>query len=179
MIFISCVLPACGLLGTADETRDMTRKLQADFSETKDLAKRIMGDLKRAPNSSLTSKLRQMFKSEMSKLQKLQPDIAALENRFMNARKSAGHAGGDPSSPEGKAQLSQALQENQIDIQFLEYNEKDIAQRHNDILAIEQSASEVFEMFKDVQELVNEQQEGIDMIEVRVCVYVCVCVYVY
>jgi len=50
-------------------------------------------------------------------------------------------------------------------IEFLEYNADDIEHRKKDIQILEQDVREVGEMFKDLNVLVNEQQVNIDVIE--------------
>lgn len=44
----------------------------------------------------------------------------------------------------------------------------EIEERHQDILALEQQIHEVFELFKDLATLVDQQQESLDVIENRV-----------
>jgi len=45
------------------------------------------------------------------------------------------------------------------------YNEAEIARRHEHVLAIERDAQEIFEMYKELKGLVNEQQASIDIID--------------
>jgi len=91
--------------------------------------------------------------------------IEAREREIMSAMGSdatTDDGGGENLTQEEKRQL---LQEKNIDAQFLEYNEQDIARRHQEILNIERDAIEILEMFKDMRALVMEQKEGLDNIE--------------
>jgi len=68
-------------------------------------------------------------------------------------------------SDDQKRQRMQQLQDQQIDQQFTVYNEAEIARRHEHVLQIERDAQEIFEMYKDLKDLVNEQQASIDIID--------------
>jgi len=64
-----------------------------------------------------------------------------------------------------RRQKQQQLRDQNIDSQFLAYNEAEISRRHEHVLAIERDALEIFEMYKDLKALVNEQQGSIDIID--------------
>jgi len=151
-------------LGTrADaETRS---KLSKEREDTANLIKKIIGALRvHKGNKEVAQKLTKELEAELTKFDDVCKRIEARERDIMSAM------GSDATTDDGGENLTQEekvqrLQEKNIDAQFLEYNEQDIARRHQEILNIERDAIEILEMFKDMRALVMEQKEGLDNIE--------------
>jgi len=152
-------------LGTrADaETR---AKLSKEREDTTNLIKKIIGALRDGKgNKEMAQRLTKELETELNKFDDVCKRIENREREIMSAM------GSDATSEEGggeeltQEEKRQKLQEKNIDAQFLEYNEQDIARRHQEILAIERDAIEILEMFKDMRALVMEQKEGLDQIE--------------
>jgi syntaxin 7 len=62
-------------------------------------------------------------------------------------------------------QQQQQVSAAELDIQFIEYDVEELEKRQREIGQIEQDVLEVSEMYKDLQLMVNEQQENIDSID--------------
>jgi len=139
-------------------------KLTKEREDTTKLIKKIIGALRDGKgNKEILQKLAKELEPELNKFEDVCKRIENREREIMTAM-------GSDASVEEDNQLTQEekvqrLQEKNIDSQFLEYNEQDIARRHQEILAIERDAVEILEMFKDMRALVMEQKEGLDSIE--------------
>jgi len=151
-------------LGTRQDA-EIRSKLSKEREDTTALIKKIIGALRdRKGNKELAQKLTKELETELNKFEDVCKRIETREREIMTAM------GSDATQAEDDKDLSQEekrqkLQEKNIDAQFLEYNEQDIARRHQEILAIERDAVEILEMFKDMRALVMEQKEGLDVVE--------------
>jgi len=115
-------------------------------------------------NKDVLQKLTKELEPELNKFDDVCKRIENREREIMTAMGSDA-TGGEEEQNLSQEEKRQKLQEKNIDAQFLEYNEQDIARRHQEILAIERDAIEILEMFKDMRALVMEQKEGLDVIE--------------
>jgi len=149
-------------MGSSYDTPETRTRLTKDREETTKLIKKIIGALRENRNKELAKKLTKELETELNKFEDVCKKIEIREREIMTAMGSEGTDEEEQLSPEEK---KQKLQEKNIDAQFLEYNEQDIARRHQEILAIERDAVEILEMFKDMRALVMEQKEGLDVIE--------------
>jgi len=151
-------------LGTSSDNEEFRSRLTKDREDTTKLIKKIIGALRQNKgNKEVAQNLTRDLETELNKFDDVCKRIEAREREIMTAM-------GSDATQEDDTGLSQEekiqrLQEKNIDAQFLEYNEQDIARRHQEILQIERDAVEILEMFKDMRALVMEQKEGLDVIE--------------
>jgi len=151
-------------LGTSSDNAEFRSRLTKDREDTTKLIKKIIGALRQNKgNKEVAQNLTRELETELNKFDDVCKRIEAREREIMTAM-------GSDATQEEEVGLSteekkQRLQERNIDSQFLEYNEQDIARRHQEILQIERDAVEILEMFKDMRALVMEQKEGLDVIE--------------
>jgi len=55
-----------------------------------------------------------------------------------------------------------------IDVNLLDFNEKEIAHRHQHITQIEEEVNDVLKMYQEMKYFVNQQEEGINRIEIHI-----------
>ncbi|KAJ3170575.1 hypothetical protein HDU88_008476 [Geranomyces variabilis] len=182
--------------GTAKDTSDMRHRLHTMTEDTRDLVRQTGGDLKQilaqgkgTPSGSSPRRGREEegYAERQKKMatQKLQKDFEEVLKRFQGVSKlaveksreyvamaKAAHAGelsqgesDDESAPlmSGDQRQQLAVLDNEID-----FNEALINEREQDLKGIEQSISEVNEIFRDLGTMVHEQQYMLDNIESNV-----------
>jgi len=155
-------------LGTPGRDTEAFRKELAANHETITVAqKSIMQDIKalganinRAPrgDQQVFQEQQRRFTDEYNRYIDLTKKISAKSANAENRRADT-YSGG----MQGDAQ--EQIQEGGMDIQFLQFREEEVTQRHQGILQLERDAGELLDMFKDMQTLVNQQQVGLDIIE--------------
>jgi len=151
-------------LGTRSDAETRS-KLTKEREDTTKLIKKIIGALRDGKgNKEVAQKLTKELETELNRFDDVCKKIENREREIMTAMGSDAVAAEEDKGLT-QEEKRQKLQEKNIDAQFLEYNEQDIARRHQEILAIERDAVEILEMFKDMRALVMEQKEGLDVIE--------------
>jgi len=153
-------------LGTKSDTSDGRSRYQKEEKAATALIKEIIKNMKAYKGSGeVIQRLRADFDAEMAKFQELSQKTEDKERAIMTAMGADATVAEEGLSDDQKRSRHQQQQDQQIDAQFLVYNEAEISRRHEHVLAIERDAHEIFEMYKDLKTLVNEQQVGIDVIE--------------
>jgi t-SNARE complex subunit (syntaxin) len=145
-------------LGTAGDTKELRSKMGKDRNDAKKLCQTIMQKFKQnqGGNKQLMGKLQDSFETELKKFNSVAKDIEAKEREVVAAinhrRDSLGAGGGEDDGQ---------MEEN---VQFLEYDVEDLQRRSDGIKQIEKDVQEVSEMFHDLHELVQDQQQNLDII---------------
>jgi hypothetical protein len=160
-------------MGTKADDTEFRGGLKEERKRAHKLAKAIIRSISENSNADkqIMAKLRRQFDSEFQKFQQLSTQIENKEKEIITAMGSVAEGSDDDLRKPGSSVVQpgdhsqRQQQEGNIDIQFLEYNEAEIKRRHENVLQIERDAVEVFEMYKDMQTLVGEQQESIDVID--------------
>jgi hypothetical protein len=157
------------MMGTKQDTSEARARYTKEERACAALIKEIIKMIKSYQGTSEFIKdLRQDFDIEVSKFQELSSKTETRERAIMTAM------GADATmvseelsglSDDQKKQRMQQIQDQKIDSQFMVYNEAEIARRHEHVMAIERDALEIFEMYKELKGLVNEQQASIDIID--------------
>jgi syntaxin 7 len=75
---------------------------------------------------------------------------------------------GGPTHSVGQQQGQITVQQSGVDIQFLQFKEEEVNQRHEGILQIERDTLELLDMFQDLDTLTKQQQANIDIIATNV-----------
>lgn len=123
----------------------------------------------------ILTKLSKQFEEQLGRFRDIETQMSRKRSASLSDRTpllgSGGGAGnsGVRAVEEGQSQ-AQLLQQQQqqVDIQFLEYDLEEIEQRHQAIQQIEVDIQEISEMFKDLHALVQEQGESLDVIETNI-----------
>lgn len=174
-------------IGTKADTADFRDRMHKDQTEATELVKNIMNNIKKANQDSRVDKtmiqqLSNNFKREFQTFQRLQDQLDSKQIQVIN---SVQHKRNSNSSKQqsildidsnynynnnnnnnttnNQYSNQQLLSDEQF--QFSEYNAEEIERRTVEIHKIERQVGEVAEMFRDLQELVNQQQEHIDIID--------------
>jgi syntaxin 7 len=157
------------MMGTKSDTSEARARYTKEEKACAALIKDIIKMIKSYQGSSdFIKDLRQDFDIEVGKFQELSQKTENRERAIMTAM------GADATliqeelgglDDDQKKQRMQQIQDQKIDSQFMVYNEAEIARRHEHVLAIERDAQEIFEMYKELKGLVNEQQASIDIID--------------
>jgi syntaxin 7 len=88
-------------------------------------------------------------------------------DRSILAASETHHTGG-PTHSVGQQQGQITVQQSGVDIQFLQFKEEEVNQRHEGILQIERDTLELLDMFQDLDTLTKQQQANIDIIATNV-----------
>jgi syntaxin 7 len=152
-------------IGTKADTPESRAKMTKERNEIKKLCKTLMVSLKQnqGGDKQVLDKLTNQFQAELEKFTKVSKAIEQREKEVVIAiehNHEQEEYGGSP----GLGAQGQ-LMEQDIDAHLLEYDVNELQRRQEGIQAIAQDVQEVSEMFKDLQLLVNEQQETLDVIE--------------
>jgi len=159
-------------LGTKGDSADFRLGLEKDMKTANRTAKQLTEDIKEYKGSD-RKRLAQEFSKEWKRYQtvgeqintKSNAIVRVMEKREGKAASSMAASPGAMSEGAGSSDSQMLAQEEQErDIEFLEYDVVEIENRHQRILELERGVVEVAEMFKDIQMLVDEQQHGIDII---------------
>lgn len=168
------------LLGTRRETDRVRERVQDLLSETGDGFKEVGEGLKKVqawhdlgPSQKYTSgKLNQEFRASLTEFQGLQKQ-ALEKQRASNQAAKAALDEAAPTSPGGTAlhggqqqlqqQAPQLADQSEVDFQ-----ESLIIERESEIIQIEQSVSELNELFRDVATMVHDQGQTLDIISENV-----------
>jgi len=144
-------------LGTAGDTKELRSKMNKDRDEAKKLCQTIMRKLKdnKGGNKQMMAKLQENFESELKKFNAVTKDIEKKEREVVAA---INHRRESIGSPEDDGQVSEES------VQFLEYDVEELQKRSDGIKQIERDVQEVSEMFRDLHELVQDQQQNLDVI---------------
>eukprot|EP00457_Paulinella_chromatophora_P012691 gb/GEZN01012920.1/.p1 GENE.gb/GEZN01012920.1/~~gb/GEZN01012920.1/.p1 ORF type:complete len:252 (+),score=65.77 gb/GEZN01012920.1/:75-830(+) len=155
-------------LGTAGDNNSHRSRMKTEEKACSKLVKMIITQLKQAKSAGkdagLISKLAGQFDEEYSKFRNLTIRTENKEREIMTAMGSENKPVSEM-DPHEREQHEQMLRDRHINAQFLQYDEAEIAKRHEHVLAIESDALEILAMYKDMKELVDEQQESFDTIE--------------
>ncbi|KAI9867202.1 MAG: hypothetical protein M1813_009480 [Trichoglossum hirsutum] len=167
-----------GILGTKKDTERVRQRVHDLLNETREGFKDVGEGVKKVqawenvnPSQKYTQeKLSREFKSALTEFQTTQRHALEKQRQSATAARSAldeqdaSHEGGGEHG--GSSQLQQQQQEqlrlaSQDDVDF---QESLIIEREQEIRVIEQSVSELNELFRDLGTIVTEQGEQLDMI---------------
>eukprot|EP00808_Paulinella_micropora_P018799 g38362.t1 len=155
-------------LGTAGDNNSHRTRMKAEEKACAKLVKTIITQLKQAKasgkDSGLVSKLAAQFDEEYTKFSNLTVRTENKEREIMTAMGSENKPVSEM-TPQEREQHEQMLRDRHINAQFLQYDEAEIAKRHEHVLAIESDALEILAMYKDMKELVDEQDQNFTTIE--------------
>jgi len=155
-------------MGTKSDTADQRSRMKKEEKDCTKIIKEIIILIKQnsAGDRQVMSRLTKEFDQELNKFQELCRRTEAKEKEIMQAMGAdATVEDVENMSDDQKRHRQQQVLDQNIDEQFLEYNEAEIERRHKHILAIEKDALEILEMYKDMKTLVEEQQVNIDVID--------------
>lgn len=156
-----------GKLGTRSDNADLRAKMASLRVEAKDICKRTLHALResahaRGTNSSVQRRLQKQFQQQLDKFQRINREIERKEQQIV-AVMSHSAAGSSPIA--GMTDEEQLTAQQEIDVQFQVYDLEEIRRKEQGIRKIEKDVTEIAEMFRDLDTLVNEQQDNIDLIE--------------
>jgi syntaxin 7 len=170
------------LLGTRKETDRVRERVQDLLQETGDGFKEIGEGVKKAqswhdmgPSQKYTSgKLGQEFRASLNEFQVLQKQALSKQKASANAARVALDSeavGAEGAAGMGSQPQQQLLQQDQIrlaDQSEVDFQEALIIERESEIRNIEQSVSELNELFRDVATMISDQGNQLDTIDVNV-----------
>lgn len=156
-----------GKLGTRSDTPDLRAKLSTLRGEAKDLCKRTLQALRdsshdRGTNSSVQRRLQKQFQAQLDKFQRINREIERKEQQIVAVMS---HSAQGSSPIAGMTDEEQLVAQQEVDVQFQVYDLEEIRRKEQGIRNIEKDVTEIAEMFRDLDTLVNEQQDNIDTIE--------------
>jgi syntaxin 7 len=170
------------LLGTRKETDRVRERVQDLLQETGDGFKEIGEGVKKVqswhdmgPSQKYTSgKLGQEFRASLNEFQALQKQALSKQKASASAARVALDSealGAEGVAGSGSQQQQQLLQQDQIrlaDQSEVDFQESLIVERESEIRNIEQSVSELNELFRDVATMISDQGNQLDTIDVNV-----------
>ncbi|KAF1820132.1 t-SNARE [Dissoconium aciculare CBS 342.82] len=170
------------LLGTKKETDRVRERVQDLLQETGDGFKEIGEGVKKvqswhdmSPSQKYTSgKLGQEFRASLNEFQAIQKQALQKQKASASAARTALDSEAGPTadaSGGGSGQQQQLLQQDQIrlaDQSEVDFQESLIVERESEIRNIEQSVSELNELFRDVATMISDQGNMLDTIDVNV-----------
>jgi len=165
-------------MGTKADTSDFRSRLEKDLRDVNSLAKDLLRSLNdnRGADQEMMKRLTQDFTREFKKFQQLNEQIKSKDSQIMRAMSHRERSNSDLSGSsyrddrdhfanlQQQQQRQAGLQEQEVDIEFLEYDAEEIENRHQRIQDIERDVLEVNEMFRDLQAIVHDQGETINVI---------------
>ncbi|KAK0263300.1 SNAP receptor [Friedmanniomyces endolithicus] len=168
-----------GLLGTKRETDRVRERVQDLLSETGDSFKDVGEGLRKVaawhdlgPSQKYTQgKLNQEFKASLTEFQGLQRQALEKQRASATAAKAALDQDGDSltaTTDAGQQQLQQQEAPRLANQDEVEYQETLIQTRETEIQQIENSVSELNELFRDVAHMVHDQGGQLDVISENV-----------
>ncbi|KAH0559050.1 hypothetical protein GP486_004357 [Trichoglossum hirsutum] len=167
------------LLGTKKDTERVRERVHDLLNETREGFKDVGEGVKKVqawenvnPSQKYTQeKLSREFKSALTEFQTTQRHALEKQRQSATAARTAldeqeaSHEGGD--EPGSSSQLQQQQQQEQLRLASqddVNFQESLIIEREQEIRVIEQSVSELNELFRDLGTIVTEQGEQLDMI---------------
>jgi len=148
-------------IGTEEDHGNFRNQLTTKRNDAKQLCQTLFTQFKEntSGNKREFQKLSKQFEQAAEKFKEISQKLEKREREVVAAaslRESS-------EIPSGNVQFQQAQQQD-LGIQFLEYDVQDIEQRQEGIQQIERDILEVCEMMKDLKTLVDNQQEDLDTI---------------
>lgn len=156
-----------GKIGTSSDTPSFRDKLEDERTGGQKLCKIIMMSLKdvqrQDSNSKTIHKLAAQFRTALTTYQGVSEEVerrskAVVVTMSQNSRES-------PLTEAERQNMYQQEQDMKISMQFQAYDVEEVEKRQQAAVRIEQDVVEVAEMFKDLNILVNEQQDQLDTID--------------
>jgi len=157
-------------IGTKADNHEFLSQLNEERTTTTQLVKEIIAGIKNntGADRQVLHRLSSQFDKELKKYQSLVEQIESKEKTVLKAveqRDERKRSISDvSSSPESSSSRGPSHVQVQIE-DFLEFDAEEIEARHHQIKQLETDVIEVAEMYRDLQQLVTEQQESIDVIE--------------
>jgi syntaxin 7 len=153
-------------IGTNADNDQFQSNLRRELDASNRLSKEIITLLKQGGNSYENQEQQRRFTAAFNRLNDISQRVTRSQRNVVNGGQTDGVGAGGYQSGAAPDQIQ--VQEQGIDIQFLQFREDELNQRHEGVLQLERDAREVLEMFLDMQELTAKQQEGLDVISSNV-----------
>ena len=172
-------------LGTPADNSHFRDVMHEDQISSSGHVKQLLSSLQEAKpllDSTQYTRLSLQLDAQYRRYQKLQQQIDAKQKTLLaqhsngtaydddDARTrlhSNGHGGheyGTTGQHQPQPQPQQQVQEEEEDVQFTEWEHEEVVRRVQEIKQIEGEVAEVAELYRDLHLMVNEQQEGIDLV---------------
>lgn len=149
-------------IGTKNDNFEYRQELKRERDEIKKLSQNLMASMKKNTSSSnrqVADRLRSQFDQELQNFFRVEKQMAEKEKQVV-IRMDHEHE-----ESRGNGDIRDQLVQQDMESQFAEYDVNEVRRRQEDIHQIERDILDVREMYKDFQNLVNEQQESIDIVE--------------
>ena len=166
--------PTAGKIGTSSDSPQVREKLKQATDDAKKCATQCTTDLRalkragRAPGSdgAVVSRMEETVVKAISDFKKASQDAARQEQAANNAERSHAHEDEDDHD-EGAGLLTgqQTFQRRAVEVQ---YNDEIAAMRQGEIEDIEQTVVEIHDIFRDLDQIVNDGTEQLEQIEENV-----------
>jgi len=151
-------------MGTKADDADFRQQMAKERKAAKKLCKDIMAAIKNGDKQALGDVTKE-FESELGKFANVSQNIEQKERSTLRLMSNASEPRSPPRPAAAAASGGDAsFQQEDMEINFVEYDVEEIKRREEGIKQIERDVVEVSEMFKDLHGLVNEQQESLDVI---------------
>jgi len=152
-------------IGTKADNAEFRAGMTRERNGAKKVCTTVMNLIKQSPKDTV-DEYSKSIKKELEKFTEISKSIELKERQVVGTIHS--HVEHDDSP--GAALLPghdgrSDFQQQDLEIQFSAQEADEIRRREADIRSIEQDVKEVAEMFTDLANLVNEQQETLDLIE--------------
>jgi len=152
-------------IGTKADNAEFRQEMTKERLNAKKVCKNVMALFKQCEDHDMVQKYSTQFKTELDKFTEISKSIEVKEREVVGVIQ--GHQDHPDESPSAALLPNDRAHQQQMDleIQFSEYDAEEIRRREEGIRGLEQDVKEVAEMFNDLANLVNEQQETLDMID--------------
>jgi len=150
-------------LGVKGEDPSHRDALTREHKEARALCRSIFTALKAARPSQETKKLSSQFEATLKVFESVSQQIEQKQKTLVRRSIESNEDKEEKTAVTSQLSHNSSILEN--DIQFLPYTINEIEQRRKELLELESDVREISEMFKDLSVLVNQQQQGIDVIQ--------------
>jgi len=154
-------------MGTKADDNDFRQQMAKERKAAKKLCKDIMTAIKGGGDKQALGDVTREFEAELGKFATVSQNIEQKERSTLRLMSNAGSEARSPpvaGMAKSNSGNPDSFQQEDMEINFVEYDVEEIKRREEGIKQIERDVVEVSEMFKDLHGLVNEQQEPLDVI---------------
>jgi len=153
-------------IGTKADNAEFRQGMTKERNNAKKVCKTIMTLFKQCDDHDMVQKYSTQFKTELDKFTEISKAIEVKEREVVGViHAHQDHLDESPAAALLPNDRTRQQQQMDLEIQFSEYDAEEIRRREEGIRGLEQDVKEVAEMFTDLANLVNEQQETLDMID--------------
>jgi DNA repair exonuclease SbcCD ATPase subunit len=150
-------------MGTKADDNDFRQQMAKERKVAKKLCKDIMTAIRSGGDKQNLGDVTKEFEAELGKFATVSQNIEQKERSTLRLMSNA-DARSPPPYAKATSPNGESFQQEDMEINFVEYDVEEIKRREEGIKQIERDVVEVSEMFKDLHGLVNEQQETLDVI---------------